>query len=224
MSNTVRSIGIGCLVILAVLFCGGCTLFNIYNGIRSQAINMETKLTARFSANQTTLDALVVGVKEQVNLQFLAGDQMDQILRDALQGRYGEDGFDTSSALFLAVQEAYPEAGLQELVVNWGKIQNYIQDGRATFKNDQQVLIDQVRQYNNWREEDLIRKIVLGFVGVPTENLVAQVGNTKYTRQDALDVMSRLVLSGETQGAFQTGTYDGVLPQRPGTPVPTPEQ
>lgn len=207
----------GCVLVFAAIAVIGCgILFAVYsyvNSVRAQGIQYEQTLTARFSANQATLDALVVGVREQVHIQGLAGEQLEQFIRSALEGRYGDDGFDTNSAMFLAVSEAYPD--VNELAINWRLIQQYIADNRAVFRGVQEVLLDQIRAYDTWRNEDLLRSQVVRLLGFPSDNLRATVGDTQVTGEMALMVMRRLVLSGETRDAFSTGTYDGVFPTIP---------
>lgn len=214
MNGSIRNI---VLAVAAMLMFGCCfigfTVYSWVNGVHGTATDKETQLSGAYVSYQAVLDELIVGVREQVGLNFAAGDQVEDILRGALEGRYGEEGFTTDSALFLAVSEAYPDT--DQLFDLWGDLQQYVQDGRARIRNTQTKLIDQAEAYRNWLERDLFRRWAVQMLGYPSRTLEARIGDTIYFGDEALARMLVPITSSDTREAFETGTFEGVeIPSR----------
>jgi len=98
------------------------------NGIQKDGVNYETQLNAQYLDNQNELGSYISGFYEQVGVANLKSQKMDQILTDAVKGRY--DGNASSAQvghgqLFSAIQEAYPNVDLSV----YDKILNYVQAG-----------------------------------------------------------------------------------------------
>lgn len=209
-------LGIGCLAIIILFACGGLLLFLQINSLRGQQIEQEVGLRTEFNSVQASLDKHVTEIMERAGIGFIAGDEITNVLRDAVQGRYGENGFQSGSLLFASIQEAYPEDAAQGLTTIWSDISAAIADNRAQFKNDQDKLQARIQAYDNWAHGDLFREFMLNTFlgGIPSDNLTATVGTTVYKGQDAYVVISRIVSTSQTQDAFNTGTFEGVDPSQ----------
>jgi hypothetical protein len=212
------------LILIGVAVFAICALciipavvYGYMNGIQHQAIDHETKLTAQGKAFQKSFDDHVTGVKEQAGIAFLAGDEYNQVIENALRGVYGEEGFQQGSPLFLAFAPAFPD-NPEQLVAIWGDIVQAIRDNRAKIANEHKKLQDEVRAYRKWMEEDLFRSMVIDWRGFPSDELEYEAGGMVYHGEDALEKMMQPVISTEASTALDTGVFEGVNIQ--GTPEP----
>ena len=100
------------LVFIALAAVGLFSAFGFYgfvNSTRTEGIQYETAISAQYQVNQNELSTYVVSIKEQVGIANLKSAKIDTILRHAVEGRYGDDGFKPNGAMFSAIQEAYPD-------------------------------------------------------------------------------------------------------------------
>jgi len=196
---------------VGVLLMGCCLLVSAYgtvNNIWNEGVAQERQLAAQYLDNQNELSAYVSGFYELVGVAQAQSDVLDQILLDAVKGRYDEGGFVVDSPMFAAIVEAYPEAGVAELMANWGKIQDYISAGREAYKAKQSKLLDQLRVYDTWRQTGLIRRRIVQILGFPSQNLEARVGQLAVTGEMARMKMYQIVLTSEAIEAYETGVMD----------------
>ena len=196
---------------VGVLLIGCCLLVSVYgyvNNIWNEGVAQERQLTAQYLDNQNELSAYISGFYELVGVAQAEGEVLDQILLDAVKGRYDEAGFAVDSPLFAAIAEAYPEAGVAELMANWGKVQDYISAGREAYKAKQSKLLDQLRVYDTWRQTGLIRRSIVQILGFPSQNLEARVGQLALTGEMARIKMYQIVLTSEAIEAYETGVMD----------------
>jgi hypothetical protein len=110
--------------------------------------------------------------------------------------------------MFVAIAEAYPEAGVAELMDNWGKIQDYVSAGREGYRATQSKLLDQLRAYDTWRQRGLIRRAVVRMLGFPSDNLEARVGELVLSGEMARMKMYQVVLTSKAIEAYETGLMD----------------
>lgn len=186
-------------------------LFIIYgyaNGIRNEGITRERQLGAQYLDNQNWLSAYISGFYEQAGVLRAQSDVLDQILLDAVKGRYDDGGFAVGSPMFAAIVEAYPEAGVAELMANWGKLQDYISAGREGYRNQQSKLLDMLRGYDTWRETGFVKSTVARVLGFPSNSLEARVGEMVLTGEFARQKMYQIVLTSEAIKAYETGTME----------------
>lgn len=176
------------------------------NSVRNEGIQRETSLSAQYQSNQNYLSAFISGFYEQVSVVQAETDALNQILFDAVRGRYdGEGGgFDVGSSFFTGVAEAYPEASTQQLLENWAKIQDYISSQRAGYRNKQDKLLDMLRAYDNFRKEGIIRHMIVGMY-FPSDTLEARTNEETVTGDEARDKMYTLVLTSEATEAYESG-------------------
>ncbi|MFH0891704.1 MAG: hypothetical protein V1867_02895 [Candidatus Falkowbacteria bacterium] len=190
-------------VIVGGLFLLGLGGYAKLNGLRTASIHHETGLNAQYLDNQNLLSEFVNGFYEQLGLANHKSDKMDKIIRDAVTGRYGDDGFSANGAFFAAVKEAYPDlAGLDI----YDKIADYVRAKRAEFKNYQTKILSMIQAYEIWRQDGYIDSIIIEkIIGVPTRRLEARIGEDVYYGPEALEKMKRIVISGKTKDAFKNG-------------------
>ncbi len=192
----------GIVVAMLVL---GLIVFNMFNGARTDGVKREAGLTAQYLDNQNYLSAYVSGFYEQVGVANLKSEKLDQILSDAVKGRYDEGGFSVGSSFFTGIMEAYPNlAGLNI----YDKIVDYVAAGREGYRGKQSKLLDMLREYDTWRESGLLHSWVVGKLGFPSQRLEARVGQEVWRGKDARDRMYLIVLTSNTRKAYETGTME----------------
>lgn len=145
------------LIILFFLALG--TYVNTYNYgnkmdnlIKSQYQNMENVL-AQYSQK----------IQEMVQVPTIYKDDLREIIRTSMQGRYGEEG---SRAVIQFIQENNPafDSNLYKI------IQQNIEAGRKDFEFENKKLIDILREYNTALGSFYIGKL-LKIAGYPKINL-----------------------------------------------------
>lgn len=183
-------------------------LYGYANGLRNTGVEYEKALNAQYLDNQNELSAFISGFFEQAGVNQAAGDQLKEILVETVKGRYDEGGFSTKSALFVAIREAYPEAGVNELMKNWGKLQDYISAKREAYKAKQSKLLDMLREYDTWRAKGIVQSQVIRILGFPSNGLEARIGEQVLRGQYALDKMYQIVLTKEGIEAYQKGVME----------------
>ena len=194
------------VVVVSLVLLGFSGLYGYLNNVRNTTINLETSLNAQYEDNQNELSNYVSSFYEKFRLAKFKSEKLNQILTDAIKGRYDKEGagFGKGSPFFSAIVEAYPN--LAELSV-FDKIVDYVSAGREAFKNKQSKLLDQLRGYENWRKEGLLQNLVIEkAVGYPA--LKARVGKNYVSGAEALEQMHQIVLASEAKKAFESGTMD----------------
>jgi len=180
-------------------------LYSCANSEYNESVHKETQLSALFLSNQNDLSAYVTSFYEQAGVANMKSEKMDKFMADAIRGRYDKQGggFD-GSALVSMIKEAYPD--LKEFSI-YDKMLDFIKAGRAEFKGKQDYLLDQIRTYKVWYKEGLLRGIVMQKF-IPSNNLVARIGDKVYHGKEALDMMEHIILDRATLKAYESGTMD----------------
>lgn len=192
-----------------VLIIGGAT-YSKFNGIRHKGVDIETQLTAQYKDNQNELSTFISKFHEQVGIADRQVAQLDRVLSDAVKGRYDKDltaavpGVAPSGNLISALVEAYPQIDLS----SYNRVLDTISSGREAYKNKQSALLDKLRAYDKWRNEDIIGSALISIGGFPSHNLRASVGDQVFYGQAALDKMYNIVLTQDAVDAYQSGTLD----------------
>ena len=188
------------------IFLGVAVLFVVIglgyvNSIRNSGIEYETRLSAQYLDNQNNLSAYIA---EQLGVADRKSDKLDQILADAVKGRYEDaGGFGKGGGFFNAIAEAYPDlAGLDV----YDRIVDYVSAGRESYKATQSKLLDMLRGYDVWRQQGIFRSMVVSLLGVPSDRLIARVGNSTWQGDDALEKMYQIVLVTDARAAYETST------------------
>ena len=189
--------------ILVALVIGIVSIFGYVNGLQKTGVQYETALNAQYLDNQNELSSYKASFYEQIGVANLKSDKMDQILEDAVKGRYeGKMDPGTSGSLFSAIAEAYPDISGLNI---YDKIIDHIKAGREAYKQKQSKLLDMLRGYDQWRQSGIIQSRVISAMGYPSNALRAQIGTNAKYGQAALDQMYVIVLTSDTVKAYETG-------------------
>lgn len=205
--NLAWIIPVGIVGVLLICFLGA---LQARADTRSTAVHMETQLSAQYDNNRIELSNIKATFYSTISVANLKSDKMDQLIEDAVKGRY--DGQSTAAGaagkgtLFSAVVEAYPQLG--ENYALYDKIAQFLIDARKSYAQDQMKLRDMLRAYDLWRNDSGflgLHPLWVSWAGVPTSNLKATVNGTVVTGQAAEDQMSKLVLTSDAQKSYDTG-------------------
>jgi len=202
--------GLLAAVVIAGLFFGGLIIGGIclllyYNSIQRQGVTFETQLNSQYLDNQNELSTYISKFYETIGVANLKSDKMDQILLDAVKGRY--DGKTAAQPgqgqLFSAISEAYPQIDL----TIYDKIVELINQGREAYKQKQTKLLGMLANYDNWcKRKDIPHVWMVG--GFPSNALEARIGTSVKRGADAREQMFLIVTTKGTQEAYTTGTMD----------------
>jgi len=219
MSMNQIKLAIGALALVMICIFG----YSYFNGLNSNIVSTETRLTALYKGNQVELDSYAKKIEEATGIANVKSDKLKQVLRDAVSGRYGDGKDELGSkqgqggSFFSAIKEAYPDIkGQLDL---YDRIVDQVFAGREAFKQKQVYLLDQIREYKRWMNDGLVQsRVIKGVLGAPTDLLVANTGKGRnlYGRA-ALDQMELVVTSKRTNDSFESGEEDAVTV--PGAPT-----
>lgn len=199
---------------LFFLFFVAIAVAMFYYDTRDTAYEHQEALNAQYSDNQNRLSEYISSFYEQVGIADRQTDALDEILQDAIRGRYddGEGGVVSRGTLAAAITEAYPDLDLSI----YERILDFIQEKRTEFRESQTLMLDRIRAFNQWRTTGR-------FLGqyfrsrYPDDRLVARTGDEELFGIDALRKMGELVLTGQAVEAFDSGEMDPLtLPPRGG--------
>ncbi|OPZ90170.1 MAG: hypothetical protein BWY75_00843 [bacterium ADurb.Bin425] len=201
-------------VIIAAIAAVGFSLYGFFNSLNSQRVQYETSLTASYQKNQTELDTYVKQIKEAVGIANLKSDKLDQVLRNAVSGRYGDSNAagnrqGQGGAFFSAIVEAYPDIrGQLDL---YDRIAERVFSGREAFKQKQNALLGEVQAYEVWMNDGLVQSIMIKrVIGAPTDLLQARIGTKVLRGQAALDQIRLVVTSKGTNESFESGQEEAI--------------
>lgn len=178
-----------------------------WSSIKNDGVAYENQLVATDKKVQNNLSAFRQGFYEQFSVVDAKKKALDEILTNAVTARYEAGGatadpFARKGPLFSALAESYPQ--LTGLDV-YDKVVDYIQAGRARFRNVQDELQDRIRVYNTWRQKGIVHEPMVKLVGFPSDRLYTTRGGQRVSGQAALEKMEELVLSKDTNEIFRTG-------------------
>jgi len=183
-------------------------VFSTFNGVQKEGVDKETALNAQYLDNQNELGAFISTFYEQLGIADRKSDKLNQILTEAVKGRYeGETSAQPGQGqLFSAISEAYPDL-TQNLSV-YDKVLDTVSSGRQSYKNKQSKLLDMLRSYDRWRTRGILHKALVGMAGYPSDGLEARIGTKVVHGKDARDQMYLIVLPSDAAEAYTTGTME----------------
>lgn len=219
--TTLKGMGAGLIVTLGViglLLILGMGLYGKANGIQKTSVQYEKQLNAQYLDNQNELSKFQSGFYEQMGIAGAKSDRMNQILADAVSGRYEAGPQGQGGQMFSAMVEAYPDlAGLDI----YDKIIDYVAAGRQSYKETQTKLLDMIRVYETWKDSGLIQSRLVSMMGVPSDRLEARIGTKVVKGEAALEQMKLIVTTSTTQAAYTTGTMEPMTVAPPAAPAAT---
>lgn len=198
-------------IIFLVVIISVVSIFTKFNGIQKEGVKLEQALTAQYKDNQNELSAFISGFYETLGVADQKSEKINAILTDAVKGRY-EEGSSASPAngqMISALVEAYPDLG--QNMQSYDKVIDYVVSGREAYKQDQSKLLDMLRAYDTWRESGLIDSKLVSLTGFPSHRLEANTSNIRVSGMDARNRMYDIVLTGDANTAYETGTMDPLL-------------
>jgi hypothetical protein len=201
------------LAIVAAVALAGLGFYNKVNALNTESVSQETALNQHYQSDQLELDTYVKTIKESVGIANVKSDKIDQILRDAVSGRYGDtkDGLRNGQGgtFMSAIVEAYPDIKGQLDI--YDRIVDKVFAGREGFKAKQNSMLAAIAKYDAWRNTGLVQSFIIkNVIGSPTDLLEARVGTNVKHGREALDQMKLVVTSGATNDAFNSGKEDAI--------------
>ena len=183
-SNRKTGLLVGCgAALLVVIF-----LVSTYIGYYNEGVTKEAEIIEQYKQNQNAYSNFSLSIVEQLHVADAYAGKVADVIKAALEGRYGDDG---SDAMVNAVKEAYPaslNSNMHESILQ------QIAAGRTEFKFDQNKLLSKVRGYNQELQQFWSGK------------WLAAAGYPKIKLEDY-----DIVLSGKTRKTFETKTDDGLF-------------
>lgn len=173
--------------------------------------SQQTVLT-RYSAAQNELSTLIGSVKDSLGVANIKAEKMDQILTDAITGRYegkGTASVSEAQIVINAIHEAYPDMTPLD---TYDQVITTITAGRQSFKDQQNKLLDMLRDFETFRKAGLVHRQVVKWAGLPDDTLRAAIGQDVVYGTAALERMNRLVLTEGTVEAYETGVMPDLVP------------
>ena len=201
----VQIVAVAAVVLIAVV-----SFVSSLNDVRNEGISREASLVAQYQDNQNELSNYIISFKETMGVADRGSEKIDQILLDAVKGRYdGAMDPGDQGSLFSAITEAYPD--LTATTESYAKVQDFVISGRAAYKDKQTLLLDKIRTYEVWRDSGFVHSTLVKIVGFPSERLEIHIGDKVLTGDAALEEMKTLVLISDATDAYNTHTVDPLI-------------
>lgn len=139
---------VGKVVAISVLVCavlltltvGGCTVSCL-----NREMALRNAVVRKSRSNEASLDAMwkIISQKAKIS-QVSVGDitKMNEVYKDLVSGRSG-------GTLFKMVTESYPNLGAEKVAAIYQDLMRSVEAERKTFKSDQLVLQDLLREHDN---------------------------------------------------------------------------
>ncbi len=200
------SIGIGLLVVLAVIVIAGLSLYSYASSVRNAALTWETDLNAVVRVEVSERATYETSIVEQLGLAEAKTGKIKEIIAGAIEGRYG-DNPNQGQALFQSVTEAYP--GTEGTAI-YDRILTSVQAGREAIRNKQNLRIEKAQKYNYWRKEGILRAWILSGI-FPSNDLTFKVGDRTLKGAEALEKMAEPISTANVNQSFESGLEKPVI-------------
>lgn len=153
--------------------------------INNTCVTMEATVKAQYKQNQNNYDNYFKTLQEAAQVPSMYMNDLKKVYDGSMSGRYGQSG---SRATWQFIKEHNPTIDSSMYV----KIQTIIESGRKDFENNQRMLLDKKRVY----EDTFLKKF-------PTSFVASALGYPK------IDLASMdIVTSEETEKTFKTKKSD----------------
>lgn len=194
------------IIVIAIFIAGSTLGAGEYTDTRNEGRGYELALTARYKEMITKYDQDRSAALDGLNIGDRKRDGLDQLLRSAIEGRKfgGVGGAVDRNAFISAVKEAYPD--LKQLGI-YDKLAVFVQKMRKSFGASQAQLAVEIQHYNIWRTTgSLWHPLFVRLVGFPSNSLEIKLGGVTFRGPQALEKMSTVVMSVDSQEIFSTST------------------
>ena len=167
---------VGVIIAIAIVLCLAVPAIFGYVSAYNLGNRTENQLTAMLENNENIYANGTQKVIEIAQVPSMYAEQVSKVTRDAIQGRYGQDG---SKAVFQFLQEQNPQ--LDPAI--FAKIQVVIEEFRNKFELAQRDMIDVKRMYNT-QLGSLWTGFWLGVAGYPKVDMKKfEIVTTERARQ-----------------------------------------
>ena len=167
---------IGVIIAIAIVLCLAVPAIFGYVSAYNLGNRTENQLTAMLGNNENIYANGTQKVIEIAQVPSMYAEQVSKVTREAIQGRYGQDG---SKAVFQFLQEQNPQ--LDHAI--FAKIQVVIEEFRNKFELAQRDMIDVKRMYNT-QLGSLWTGFWLGVAGYPKVDMKKfEIVTTERARQ-----------------------------------------
>lgn len=167
---------IGVIIAIAIVLCLAVPAIFGYVSAYNLGNRTENQLTAMLENNENIYANGTQKVIEIAQVPSMYAEQVSKVTREAIQGRYGQDG---SKAVFQFLQEQNPQ--LDHAI--FAKIQVVIEEFRNKFELAQRDMIDVKRMYNT-QLGSLWTGFWLGVAGYPKVDMKKfEIVTTERARQ-----------------------------------------
>lgn len=181
--------GIVAGVFLAVILLGAGGVFLAYQSMYDTAVGFENNIKKLNKQSEASLSSTTIKIQNAVGLNSQYTDSLKEVVRAAVEGRYGKDG---SKATMQWIQEQNPVYDSKVIL----KVQDIIDGGGSEFKITQDRKIEECTKYETSRDS-LVRGFFLRLAGFP--------------KKDVED-MCAVISDAATQDAFKTKQQKAVVP------------
>lgn len=134
------SVLVGAIIAIAIILCLAVPAIFGYVSAYNLGNRTENQLTAMLENNENIYANGTQKVIEIAQVPSMYAEQVSKVTREAIQGRYGQDG---SKAVFQFLQEQNPQLD----PAMFAKIQVVIEEFRNKFELAQRDMIDVKRSY-----------------------------------------------------------------------------
>lgn len=170
------SVLIGVIIAIAIVLCLAVPAIFGYVSAYNLGNRTENQLTAMLENNENIYANGTQKVIEIAQVPSMYAEQVSKVTREAIQGRYGQDG---SKAVFQFLQEQNPQLD----PAMFAKIQVVIEEFRNKFELAQRDMIDVKRMYNT-QLGSLWTGFWLGVAGYPKVDMKKfEIVTTERARQ-----------------------------------------
>lgn len=190
-SASVVILGIAVMFALFLFLGIGSVLYAINK--KDSFMVIENNIRASYTEYQNVHSNYVLKIQEMAQVPQMAKSHLTEVIREAIQGRYGDDG---SKAVFQFIQEQNPTID-PALYTN---IQKEITGGRSDFKTAGTRVTDTKRIAYNQLDQTLGGFVLKDIFSLPTIKIGYRDGPDDY----------KVVISESTSETFKTGIDKGV--------------
>lgn len=187
----------GSVAIVLASFFGMVTLLSIMTffyaaSLKTSYRQLENRIHANYEDSKNIHSNGVLKIKEMAQVPKMNTEQLSKVLKDTMEGRYGDDG---SKAVFQLIKEQNPTVS-NELYIN---LQKEMAGWRTDFSNKSRIVIDSKRVAYNMLD-DTIKGFLLDFMNVEPKNIGYNGGKDDYP----------VIMSAQSSDTFKTGIDNGV--------------
>ena len=207
------------IVVVAVLVI---TVF-IPQGVISSGNQQEARLNSWYSGAVASLNNCVVKTARAAQVTGAQTNAVDEVLKDAVGGKYGTGSNVNQPQMFSALVQAYPDGSVAGLNKSFQDALATMTGCQDDFVAAQNVVQSHVADFKSWRTGSWISR-AFGGDQFPNENLEINIaGMPVTTGAQALTIMERPIISTDTANAVSTGENNEYQnnPFNTGTSSPT---